>query len=403
MNSATKVGAYAVGLAVVFGGAAGIGKAVGPVGSTAETASHKAGSHQAESHRTGGHSETGGHDQSGGHAAEPAHLPGGLQTSEDGYTLVPRTTTLTPGERTDFTFTVNGPDGRPVTGFEPLHGKRLHLIIARRDLSGFQHLHPTLTAGGVWSVPVTLPKPGVYRFFTDVQPEGARRQLTLGTDITAPGDLRPTPLPKPEKVAKVDGYEVRLDGGLTPGTTTELTLTVSKDGEPVTDLQPYLAAYGHLVALRQGDLAYLHVHPEARARRRQDEARPRHHLLRRSAERRAPTVCTWTSSTTARSAPPSSPCTPARAGAPAQDARAGPRRSPRTRTDRTIDARGGAMSHRTPRPARCRAGDRRHDLRVLRDPHRAEAQQARRRDRDGQLRHREGQRRPSPDGVDPTT
>jgi hypothetical protein len=34
------------------------------------------------------------------------------------------------------------------------------------------------------------------------------------------------------------------------------------DGQPVTDLQPYLAAYGHLVALREGDLAYLHVHPE---------------------------------------------------------------------------------------------------------------------------------------------
>jgi hypothetical protein len=31
---------------------------------------------------------------------------------------------------------------------------------------------------------------------------------------------------------------------------------------PVTDLQPYLGAYGHLVALREGDLAYLHVHPE---------------------------------------------------------------------------------------------------------------------------------------------
>ena len=29
----------------------------------------------------------------------------------------------------------------------------------------------------------------------------------------------------------------------------------------MTDLQPYLAAYGHLVALRAGDLAYLHVHP----------------------------------------------------------------------------------------------------------------------------------------------
>ena len=41
-----------------------------------------------------------------------------------------------------------------------------------------------------------------------------------------------------------------------------LTATVSRDGEPVTDLQPYLGAYGHLVALRDGDLGYLHVHPE---------------------------------------------------------------------------------------------------------------------------------------------
>jgi hypothetical protein len=41
-----------------------------------------------------------------------------------------------------------------------------------------------------------------------------------------------------------------------------LTLTVSLAGRPVTDLQPYLGAYGHLVALRDGDLAYLHVHPD---------------------------------------------------------------------------------------------------------------------------------------------
>ena len=40
-----------------------------------------------------------------------------------------------------------------------------------------------------------------------------------------------------------------------------LTLTCPEDGQPVTDLEPYLGAYGHLVALREGDLAYLHVHP----------------------------------------------------------------------------------------------------------------------------------------------
>lgn len=248
MNSATKVGVYALGLAVVFGGAAGVGKAVGPVGGTAEMASHEGDGH-------------GGGD-GGGDGGGASHTPGGLQVSEDGYTLTPRTTTVTPGEKTDFRFTINGPDGKPVTGFKPLHGKRLHLIVAQRDLSGFQHLHPTEIGGGVWSVPIELPEPGVYRFFTDIQPDGATRQLTLGTDIFAPGDLRPAPLPKPAQVAKVDGYEVALTGGLTPGKSTELTLTVSKDGKPVTDLQPYLEAYGHLVALRQGDLAYLHVHPD---------------------------------------------------------------------------------------------------------------------------------------------
>ncbi|MFG1711360.1 hypothetical protein ACFLIM_50260, partial [Nonomuraea sp. M3C6] len=53
-----------------------------------------------------------------------------------------------------------------------------------------------------------------------------------------------------------------LDGDLTPGQASKLTLKVSKDGEPVTDLQPYLGAYGHLVVLRVRDLAYLHVHPD---------------------------------------------------------------------------------------------------------------------------------------------
>jgi hypothetical protein len=67
---------------------------------------------------------------------------------------------------------------------------------------------------------------------------------------------------EPSRVAEVDGYQVRLDGDLVPGKASSVRLSVSKDGVPVTDLEPYLAAYGHLVALREGDLAYLHVHPE---------------------------------------------------------------------------------------------------------------------------------------------
>ena len=64
------------------------------------------------------------------------------------------------------------------------------------------------------------------------------------------------------RTARVGDYGSSLTGDLVPGETSPVTATVTRDGEPVTDLQPYLGAYGHLVALREGDLAYLHVHPE---------------------------------------------------------------------------------------------------------------------------------------------
>jgi oxalate decarboxylase/phosphoglucose isomerase-like protein (cupin superfamily) len=58
------------------------------------------------------------------------------------------------------------------------------------------------------------------------------------------------------------GYDVRLDAdGATAGAESELHFTITRDGEPV-ETEPYLGAGGHLVALREGDMAFLHVHPE---------------------------------------------------------------------------------------------------------------------------------------------
>ncbi|GGL57445.1 hypothetical protein [Planomonospora parontospora] len=248
MNTPAKLGAYALGLAVVFGGALGIGNAVGAVASPPAAQPHTV--HEAPSATPRRPA-----------AAAPASLPGGLQMSESGYTLTPQTTTVPPGEATDFRFTVTGPDGRPLTGYQTQHGKQLHLIVVSRDLGDFRHLHPAKAADGTWSVKLTLPEAGVYRAFADFAPEGGHG-LTLGTDLHAAGDYTPRALPEVSRTATVDGYTVELGGELVPGASSALTLTVSKDGKPVTDLQPYLGAYGHLVALRAGDLAYLHVHPD---------------------------------------------------------------------------------------------------------------------------------------------
>ncbi|GHE75349.1 hypothetical protein GCM10017786_00030 [Amycolatopsis deserti] len=243
MNTATKLSAYGAALVLVAGGAWAIGTAVGPVTS-------EAGAHGGEDAAHGdGHSGT---------VAETG-LPAGLASSRGGYTLTPTHATLTTGTTNQFAFRITGPDGNAVTAFDVEHDKRMHLIVVRRDTAGFQHVHPEMAPDGTWTVPLDVADAGSYRAFADFTPTGGQA-TTLGVDLAAAGDFQPRTY-APSRVAEVDGYQVRLDGDLAPGQTSKLTLTVSKDGHEVTDLQPYLGAYGHLVALREGDLAYLHVHP----------------------------------------------------------------------------------------------------------------------------------------------
>jgi len=251
MNTATKLGAFALGLVTVFGAAYGAGQVAGPVRTAADS------THPADAAHSGGDGEqSGGDDEQSTHSSTGPRLPGGLLVSDRGYTLTP----VRAGAE-EFAFRVLGPDGRPVTGYDIGHDKRMHLIVARRDLSGFRHVHPEMDPDGTWRVATPLTGPGSWRAFADFKPSGAEA-LTLGVDLAVPGVYQPRPLPAPAPTAEVDGYLVRLDGTLRPGQTSKLTLTVSHHGRPVTDLQPYLGAYGHLVALREGDLAYLHVHPD---------------------------------------------------------------------------------------------------------------------------------------------
>jgi hypothetical protein len=249
MNTAAKLSAYGAALALLLGAGYAAGTAVGPRTAAAPDGTPDAGS-------------AGNGDTHSGTVADSAasDQPGGLASSRGGYTLTPTDPTLTPGTTEDFTFQIIGPDGAPVTAFDVEHDKRMHLIVVRRDTTGFQHIHPELGADGTWSVPLTVPAGGSYRAFADFVPTGGAG-VTLGVDLAAPGTFEPA-THAPSRVAQVDGYTVELSGDLVPGQGSPLTLTVSRDGVPVTDLQPYLGAYGHLVGLRGGDLAYLHVHPD---------------------------------------------------------------------------------------------------------------------------------------------
>lgn len=251
MHTIRKIGAFGAALAASFGAAYGLGAAVGPAPSGPASGAHAP------------HDDDAGPGGDGARASRPGAVPAGLQVSEGGYTLDLKTPRVTAGRTADLRFAVRDASGRQVTAFERDHGNELHLIVVSRDLLTYRHLHPARAADGTWGVPVTLPAAGGYRVFADFTPaaEGAGN-LTLGADLVAAGPYAPPPAPGPNSTATVDRYTVTLTGGLRPGAPGGLRLNVARDGRPVDDLEPYLGAYGHLVALRSGDLAYLHVHPD---------------------------------------------------------------------------------------------------------------------------------------------
>jgi hypothetical protein len=246
MNAPVRLAGFGLGLVAVFGAAVGIGAAAGPIAPAAEVAAADGHGMAAEEH---------------GQAPANGELPAkGLWISQDGYSLSITEDTAPAGAATPVAFRILGPDGHAVTAYDESHGEDLHLIAVRRDLSGFQHVHPTVNPDGLWTTPLTL-TPGTWRLFADFVPSADGKDRTLGADLAVPGEYAPAPRPAESRTAEVDGYTVTLDGNLAAGEESELTLSVTRAGRPVTDLQPYLAAYGHLVALRDGDLAYLHVHP----------------------------------------------------------------------------------------------------------------------------------------------
>ena len=256
MTVVARLAGLAAVLVVVFGGAALAGAAVGPDRDGERSAAIRD-PHAAEG---AGDVHGGAEGTHAGRAAEPADAVRGLAVSANGLELVLGQTELPRGRATELRFGIVGSDGRRVRDFEVAHEKRMHLIVVRRDGQGFQHLHPTLGRDGRWQVRLTVPHAGAYRVFADFT-RGGRAQ-TLAADLTVDGTADFQPLPDPRSTADVGaGYRVRLDAtAVRAARDAELRFVVTRHGRRV-PTEPYLGAGGHLVALREGDLAYLHVHP----------------------------------------------------------------------------------------------------------------------------------------------
>ena len=228
MKPGTRIAGFAVVLAAALGIGAGAGAAIGPTPTRSAE-------------------------------MQPAPIGEGVVATADGYHLVPTTRTL-PATGGTYRFVVDGPDGSRVHAFTALHERMLHLIVVNRELTSYHHLHPRLAGDGTWSIMLPALAPGSYRAVADFHVTDGPR-LALGADLTVPGDYQPAQTPAPARTVTADRYQVTIGTHAKAGGEVTVSLTVRDSAGPVTDLQPYLGASGHLVAMRAADLAYVHVHP----------------------------------------------------------------------------------------------------------------------------------------------
>ena len=246
MNTPARLTGFAVVLGLAFGGAALAGGAIDPDRSGGDAPAHAEKAEKAGAH--------GGGEKSGGHGGVKQQAVRGLAVAENGARLIVDEPELRRGRTERLTYRIVDARGRTIKDFDVEHEKRMHLIIARRDLNTFQHLHPTQTPDGSWTIDVKLGEAGSYRLFADFKRDG--KAFTLASDLRVDGDADLRPLPAPATAATSDGgYDVALERH-----GDELEFAISKDGKTI-KTEPYLGAGGHLVALREGDLAFLHVHP----------------------------------------------------------------------------------------------------------------------------------------------
>jgi hypothetical protein len=183
----------------------------------------------------------------------------GLADSEGGYRFVPSADTVPTDAPKTFAFRIIGPDGHPVTRFQPYETKLLSCYVIRSDLTGFRYVDAAMQQDGTWSASLPALPAGSYRVFVAFAAPDASHGRPLVYDLsrpfTVPGAAGGAPLPAPASTTTVDGYTVTLGGSPAPGRSVPLTVTVTQDGRPVQSLD----GYPHLTAFRAGDLAFARI------------------------------------------------------------------------------------------------------------------------------------------------
>ena len=150
----------------------------------------------------------------------------------------------------------------------------MHIIIVRKDLDEFQHIHPSFneTSGVFTFTDLVFPSDGRYRIFADFTPLNSQKGpdnkplgVTIYEDVLAGNEAEYTPQSIGDEIQDKSFGEYAVKMIVTPktiasGVEIKLSFSIQKDKVAVKDLESYLGALGHTVVLRENDLEFIHTH-----------------------------------------------------------------------------------------------------------------------------------------------
>jgi hypothetical protein len=174
--------------------------------------------------------------------------------------------TVVPGKPTTVSFTIQQPNGKPLTAYKTGSGPHtgVHLIIVRDDLAYIIHQHPPVGANGQLRQTVTFPAPGRYRVLVDAYPNipGGQPNFQLFKTVDVKGAYHPKALPPFTSDQTVDGYHIDMRGHPKIHAIQAQFVHVDvtdPNGKRVTFV-PWFGALAHAIFFHQGSLDYFHTH-----------------------------------------------------------------------------------------------------------------------------------------------
>lgn len=148
-----------------------------------------------------------------------------------------------------------------------VHEKKIHLILVSEDLSWFDHIHPEYKTDGSYTISALFPHGGTYFLYADYKPSGASHKLEKFEIKVSGNSAISKHYTKAINTCKKEAFTVTLkpdDGQFNANEDIHFDGVFLKDKRAfdANNLQNYLGAKGHMVAIHTVTKEYMHIHPE---------------------------------------------------------------------------------------------------------------------------------------------